>query len=132
MSQSNLETALSYVQALEAGATGQQLDVFFDPDVTQTEFPNRLLPAGATRDLNALHAAAERGRHAVGNQRYEVRNSVAAGDFVVVEVGWSADLLLELGNTKPGGVIRADFAMVLEFRKGRIVTQRNYDCFHEF
>ena len=33
--------------------------------------------------------------------------------------------------TPAGATMRADFAIVLQFRNGRIVSQHNYDCFHE-
>ena len=42
---------------------------FFADEVVQIEFPNRLLPNGATRDLAALRDAAERGRRVMSAQR---------------------------------------------------------------
>lgn len=45
--------------ALRVGSQGLQ---FFAEDVVQEEFPNRLVPNGATRDLAALKEAAARSR----------------------------------------------------------------------
>ena len=50
----NLDHARRYLDAIEAGATGEELGRFFDPDVVQEEFANRLLPQGARRDLLAI------------------------------------------------------------------------------
>ncbi|MDP9149056.1 MAG: nuclear transport factor 2 family protein [Myxococcota bacterium] len=130
-SNENVKTARSYLAALEAGVAGQALAAFFDPDVVQTEFPNRLLPAGAVRNLDALLAAAERGKLAVQNQRYEVRHVVAEGDFVALEVDWSATSKVPFGQTPAGAVLRAAFAVFLQFREGRVIAQRNYDCFRD-
>ena len=38
----------------------------------QREYPNRLVPEGATRDLAALLAGNQRGRSVLSGQRYEV------------------------------------------------------------
>ena len=45
-----------YFDAIENGEPGESLQ-FFAPDVVQEEFPNRLIPDGATRDLAALKEA---------------------------------------------------------------------------
>jgi ketosteroid isomerase-like protein len=36
------------------------------------------------------------------------------------------------GALQPGDTMRAHFAVFLEIRGGRIVSQRNYDCFDPF
>lgn len=38
-------------------------------------------------------------------------------------------LAVPLGTLKGGSEMRAHFATLLEFRDGKIVAQRNYDCF---
>ena len=65
----------------------------------------------------------------MSSQRYEVVNAVAGGDTVVLEVRWSGTLAISFGTIPAGGEMRARFALVLEFRDGRISRQRNYDCF---
>lgn len=124
--------ARRYVAAVEAGARGEALAAFFDPEVVQTEHPNRLLPAGAVRRLPDLLAAAERGAHAVRDQRYEVRSVIADGPHVALQVSWSATLLVALGQTPAGATLRAELAMVLRFRDERIVEQQSYDGFAPF
>jgi ketosteroid isomerase-like protein len=128
----NLEAARRYLVAIEGGATGDALAAFFDPDVEQVEFPNRLVPSGATRDLAALLDGAERGQHVLKRQRFEIRRVHAFSDTVVLEVLWVGTLALTLGKLAAGEDMRAHFCVVLEFRNGRIWRQRNYDCFEAF
>src|SRR5215212_7735487 len=134
----NLETARRYLAAIEAGSAGdagsaaESAEAFFTPDVLQEEFPNRLVPTGARRDLAALREAAERGRAVLRGQRYEVRAAYAVGETVILEVLWAGTLAVPVGQLQPGQEMRAHFAVVLEFRDGRIRRQRNYDCFEPF
>ncbi|MCX6046136.1 MAG: nuclear transport factor 2 family protein [Chloroflexi bacterium] len=126
---SNLEIARRYLTAIERGATGETLAAFFAPDVVQEEFPNRLVPQGARRDLAALLDGAERGQKVLSGQRYEIQNELASGNFVVLEVIWIGTLAIPIGSLAIGDTMRAHFAVFIEFRDGKIIAQRNYDCF---
>jgi ketosteroid isomerase-like protein len=128
----HLETARRYLVAIEGGATGDALAAFLAADVEQVEFPNRLVPSGATRDLAALLEGAERGQHVLKRQRFEIRRVHALGDTVVLELLWVGTLALTLGKLAAGEDMRAHFCVVMEFRNGRIWRQRNYDCFEAF
>ncbi len=132
MSYDNVERVLEYFRAVEAGAVGEALARFFHADVVQREFPNRLVPQGATRGLRELLEAAERGQKAVASQRYEVRNILGQGDRVAAEISWSATLLVPFGKTPAGGTLRAEIGTFLSLRDGLIVEQTNYDCYPEF
>jgi ketosteroid isomerase-like protein len=87
------------------------------------------VPNGATRDLAALRAAAERGRKIVTSQRFEVVNAIASENQVAVEAIWTGTLAVPFGSTPAGGQMRARFAIFLTYRDGKIVRQHNYDCF---
>jgi ketosteroid isomerase-like protein len=128
----NAEVVHRYFQAVEQGATGETLAAFFHPEVTQREYPNRLTPKGATRDLRALQESAERGQQVVASQRYEVRHLLAQGDHVAAEVDWSATLKVAVGSLPVGGTMRATLAVFFTLREGRILSQHNYDCFEPF
>lgn len=128
----NVQAARRYLAAIEAGATGDALAAFFTEDVVQEEFPNRLVPAGARRDLRALLEGAERGQTVLRAQRFDVRGAVASGDRVALELVWTGTLAIPIGSLPAGGEMRAHFAVFLEFRGGRIAAQRNYDCFDPF
>lgn len=127
---SNLERTRSFLASFEA-RDGSNLS-YFAPDVVQRELPNRLVPAGATRDLAALQAAAERGRQVVLEERYEILSLIEQGDLVAAEVLWTARLAVALGTLAPGEVMKAHLAMFITWRDGKIVSQRNYDCFEPF
>ena len=128
----NLASARRYIAAVEGGASGEELATFYAADVVQEEFPNRLLPNGARRDLAALLAAAERGAQRMAEQRYEVDTAVARGAEVGLEVRWTGTLAMAVGSLPAGGEMRARFAVFFTFRDGKIVAQRNYDCFEPF
>jgi ketosteroid isomerase-like protein len=129
MQQSRLDIAKGYLAALEAGAVGDELARFFDPDVVQEEFPNRLVPGGARRGLSALLEGAARGQQVMLRQRYELLAAVEQGDTVALEVQWTGTLAIPLGSLPAGGEMRARFALFIELRGGKIFRQRNYDCF---
>ena len=42
---------------------------------------------------------------------------------------WSGTLAVLVGMLGAGDQMRARFAVFLEFQDGKIVRQRNYDCF---
>jgi ketosteroid isomerase-like protein len=124
-----LELTRRYFAALEAGATGEALAAFYAPEVVQEEFPNRLTAHGARRDLPAILDAAARGQKVMASQRYEILHAVADGNRAAVEFLWSGALAIPVGSLPAGAEMRARCACFLEFRAGRIVAQRNYDCF---
>lgn len=126
----NLERATAYLRAIEARDDGAH--AYFAPEVIQQEFPNRLVPGGATRDRAALIAASERGKRACTSERYEVVRAITQGDEVVLETIWTGTLAVPFGTLPVGGTMRAHLAICLTFRDGHIVSQRNYDCFDPF
>ncbi|MFD7663819.1 nuclear transport factor 2 family protein [Streptomyces sp. NPDC059788] len=125
----NVATAVRYHEAVSRGAVGDELARFFHEEAVQQEFPNLLFPDGVRRALPDVLASAERGRGVLGHQRFEVHNAVAAGDQVALEVTWAGTLAAPMGGLPAGHVLRAHIAVFLEFRDGRIVAQRNYDCY---
>ena len=125
----NLETARRYIAALSSGGGADEVSQFYAPDVVQEEFPNRLLPNGATRDLEALKQARIRGKALLSAEQFDLLGAVASGDQVAMELRWGGTIREAAGPFKAGQTLRARFAIFLEFRGGRIVRQRNYDCF---
>ena len=125
----NLTTARRYLEALENGAEGDALAEFFTTDVVQEEFPNRLSPIGAHRDLKAILAAAKKGKKVMRAQKFDILNSISDGDLVALEVFWSGYLAVPVDTLPADSEMRAHFSMWLEFRDGKICRQHNYDCF---
>jgi predicted ester cyclase len=128
----NLAAARRYVDAVEAMTRGAALAAFFAEDVVHEELPNRLTPNGVRQGLSGILAAAERGAQALTAQQYAIETAVASGDHVALEVRWTGTLAVPMGAIPAGGQLRARFALFLEYRAGRIVRQRNYDCFEPF
>jgi ketosteroid isomerase-like protein len=128
----NIQTVRRYLEAIEKGVGFEEMSEFFTPDVVQIEYPNRFVVEGARRDLQQLREAGERGRKVIESQRYEVRNAMASGDTVALEVDWRATLKVPVGTIPAGGEMRAHFAVFFELRDGKIAVQRNYDCFEPF
>jgi ketosteroid isomerase-like protein len=52
--------------------------------------------------------------------------------MVVLEVRWTGTLAAPVSSIPAGGDMRARFAVFIELRDGKIVRQRNYDCFEPF
>lgn len=124
----NLEIARRYLRAIENGSSADPMD-FLATDVSARWYPHKLAPKGMTADLKALHAASERGKKVMASQTYEVRNALAEGNQVAMEIEWTGILAVPFETISAGGAMRAHFAMFLEFRDGKIVRQSNYDCF---
>src|SRR3954468_10373588 len=116
----NLDIARAYLRAIEARE--ETIDQFFTPDVVQREFPNRLVPNGASRDLAALREARDRGKRVVTRERYEIVTAVEQGNDLALEVTWTATLSVPVGSLPAGGTMRAHFGVFLTFREGRIVS----------
>ena len=124
-----LERAQAYFSAIEARA---DLRAFFSPEVVQREFPNQLVRTGATRDLATLLEGQEKGKRVLSGERYEIVNSLEAGEQLALEVIWTGTLAIPLGSIPVGGTMKAHFGVFLTFREGRIYRQHNYDCFDPF
>jgi ketosteroid isomerase-like protein len=125
----NLAIARQYLKAIESGASADEIASFFAPEIVLEIFPSRFFPNGSRDNLAGIRAAAERGRRAMSTQTYAIRNEVASGDKVALEVDWVGTLALPFQAIPIGGQMRAHFAMFLQFKDGKIVSQRNYDCY---
>ncbi len=133
MASSNAMRARQYLQAV--GALGSYEDVaeFCSPDMVFHEFPNRIAPAtGGPRHAAELRESFAKGKQILKSQSYEVKRLVEDGDQVAVEVEWTGILSVSVMNLPAGTAMKAFVAMFLTFRDGKIVSQRNYDCYPPF
>jgi ketosteroid isomerase-like protein len=124
-----LEIARRYLQALERGETGAALRGFTAPEVVLEEFPNLLTPFGKKRDLAAALEGGRTGKKVMSQQMYKIMQEIANHDRLALEVEWVGALAVPFGSIPGGGQMKAFFAVLLEFREGKIIWQRNYDCF---
>ena len=127
-----LQAARAFLEAIAAGASGDDLDAFYHPDAEQTEYPNAITKELAVRNLAQLKAGSLIGRQILRSQQFEVMREHAAGDTVILEVIWTAVAAVPLGTVQQGGTLKAYFAQFFEYRDGKIFRQRNFDCFEPF
>jgi ketosteroid isomerase-like protein len=127
-----VQFVLSYLHAVAGGATGEALAAFLYPDVEHLELPNRYFPKGNRYDLRGMLAAAERGQRNVHDQRYHVRSAPGQGEQVALELEWTGTLAVPAGQLPVGQPLRAQLAIFIELREGRIWRQRNYDAYEAF
>jgi ketosteroid isomerase-like protein len=125
----NLALARRYLKTLESGPTGDELAQFFAPEVVLEIFPSKFFPNGSRDNFAGTFAAAERGKKVMTSQKYEIRNELASGDKVALEIGWTGTLAVPFQTIPKGGQMRAHFAAFLGFKAGKIVSQRNCDCY---
>lgn len=131
MSPTPAQTVLAYLKAIEDGDRAAVL-ASYAPDAEQVEWPNRLNARGQRRAVARIGEDFERGRALLASQRYEVTRLMADGDHVMVEMVWRGTLAVALGKHEAGTTLTAHCAAAFDFRDGRIVAQRNYDCFEDF
>lgn len=110
------------------------VDELLDPQMKFQELPNLIRPDGGTDDKAAMLAALRRSaeRKVLKAQRYRIDHVLAEGEQVMVEPRWEGDLAVPLGRLQPGETMVAHICMVFRLSNGRIVQQRNYDCYEDF
>ena len=132
MSNTNLELAIRFIQAISEGKSGEELNEFYDETVVQVEYPNLLTKKIIARNLGEIKAASISGKKVISNQQYEIIKSYAIENTVIIEAIWSGKLSIPLGKLNAGDEMKAYFAQFFEFKNNKIVNQRNYDCFEDF
>jgi ketosteroid isomerase-like protein len=131
-SDANLAIAQRYLQILERDPSDPELHALFDPEFVFHERPNRLNPNGRTLRSDELRALTNKAKQILIDQRYEVVHALAVGDEVAMEVEWTGRFNVGFASTAAGQPIRAKLGMFLTFRAGKLVSQRNYDCYEPF
>ncbi|AVX05934.1 hypothetical protein MXMO3_03431 (plasmid) [Maritalea myrionectae] len=124
----NVKAALSFVRAVEA-MDGSRMEGFFAPNVEQIEMPNVFKPAGQVRDLSELTADIDKSKGIIEQQKYDILNTVARGDIVVLEMVWHGTVVKDIPPLRAGQNLRAQCMAIFEFREGKVIKLRNYDCF---
>lgn len=125
---SNLERVRLYLKAIEDGQFSDIRELFA-PDALMVQYPNRIYQQGISAGVAHMAEAFEKGRKLLSSQTYQIKNEVVNGDSVAVEVVWVGKLAISFGSLQAGSEMRAHSAMFFEFKDGKIVSQKNYDCF---
>ncbi|MEP7317317.1 MAG: nuclear transport factor 2 family protein [Panacibacter sp.] len=124
--------ALEFIEVLQHRTNAEQLLGFYHNDVQQIEYPNAITKNTAIRNPDDLKAASERGKAVMQKEVYEVIKSYTFENTVIIEALRTGILAIPIGNIPAGGEMKAYFAQVYEFKDGKIIRQRNYDCFEPF
>lgn len=131
MSDTNpLDHVLAFVRTVEAGGGADDLSPYLAQDFKLTEWPHALSKTGSTRTRQETLSGADNSKNIVANQRFEVVRTTCEGNRVVLEMNWSATLLLDLPHWDAGETIRARSTAVFELQDGLIVSQDTYDCYY--
>ena len=128
----NLANAHRYIELVERFAQPAEFEGIIHPDIQHQEYPNLLVPNGSQRDFAMLVAGPQQGRKILRENRFEITNSFAAGDWVTLEMVWTGTLAIPLGTMVPGDAMKAYIATILQFKDGMIITQHQYDCYEPF
>jgi hypothetical protein len=78
--------------------------------------------------LKGAPEGAGRGKKTMATQIYKITHEMADRVRLAMEAEWVGTGSV-FGSIPAGGQMKAFFAVFLEFREGKIVRQRNYDCF---
>jgi len=124
----NLKKVELYLKSIENGDFAY-IASLFSPDAVLEQLPNRIYPNGIRSEVSRMAEAFEKGRKLLSSQSYEIKGAVADGDRLSIEVLWTGTLALAFGSLSVGSQMRAHSAMFFQFQDGKIVSQRNYDCF---
>jgi ketosteroid isomerase-like protein len=131
MTQSLLAIAKAYLRGIEEGDLDAVIQCYA-PHAEQIEWPNRLKSKGDRRGPEQMAADFARGKGLLAAQSYEVLDYAEKENYLILEVLWRATLAVPLGNLAKGDEMVAHSAIAFSFEDGKIVSQRNYDCFEEF
>ncbi len=127
-----LTIAKNYIKALKAGKPGNELAIFFHPDVVQTELPNRLNPKGVTNNLSEILERNEKSKKLLKAQNFEINDAIVNDDTVAMQISWTGVASVSVSTLSVGQTMRGHFAMFLQFQNGQIIKQTNYNCFDDF
>jgi ketosteroid isomerase-like protein len=126
----NLELAVKYIETVGSqSSTPEDLKAFLDEGIVWQEMPNRFAPGGRTSDYATVLASWEKGREYLPEQTYTLRQSVAGGDMVALEISWLGAVAKPLGPFPAGTRLSAQIAIFIRFRDGKIVSQTDYPCY---
>lgn len=132
ISSSNVAHMRKYLEAVASGESFEKIFDFYAPGVVIQELPNRIAPNGRVRRAADIRTAYEQGRKIMRTQTYNVQRVVEAGDEVAVKLEWTGILAVPVMSLPAGSEMKAFVAMFLTIRDGKIISQRNYDCYPPF
>jgi ketosteroid isomerase-like protein len=126
------EITLLYLRTMENRRSPEEVMLFYHRNIQQIEFPNAITKETTARNFDDIVTAAAKGSKVLSKEEYKVCRLYSVENTVIVEVFWTGTLAIPLGSIPVGGKMTAHFAQFIEFLDGKIIRQRNYDCFDPF
>ena len=120
------EAAARRCIALFNQCTLEWVDTCYAPAVAWTELPLPATPNGQGGDRTVLRATARRLLALFPDRQMEIRNLVAQGDQVVLELDWRGTAAFSVAGLQAGAPVRVRVATFLTFAQGLIVKQVDY------
>ena len=108
----NLEKLRHYLKSIEDGDFSSIVQLFA-PDSVIEQLPNRIYPNGLRAGVSRMAEAFEKGRKLFSSQTYEIKNHLAEGHKVALEVLWIGKLAMPFGNLAAGSGGAGTFRDVL-------------------
>ena len=106
--------------------TAEWVDTCYAVDAEWTELPMPATPRGRGGKRPVLRAAAERVLALFPERQMKIRNLVAQGQQVAVELEWSGTAALAMGTVKPGAMVRLRIASFFTVADGLITKHTDY------
>lgn len=128
-SQEAIGIVTEYFRAIEA-KDAARVRASLHPDVSQHEYPNQLVKAGASRTLEIMLDGLARGEKLLRSESYQIEDSLVEGDRVACRVHWRGTLAVEVLGKQPGDVLEARFGVFFRLKDGKVHEQHNFDCFY--
>ncbi|MGD0923239.1 MAG: nuclear transport factor 2 family protein [Terriglobia bacterium] len=106
--------------------TAEWVDTCYAVDAEWTELPTPATPRGRGGKRGVLRAAAERALALFPDLQMKIRNLVAQGQQVGVELEWSGTAAAAVGSVKPGTAVRLRIASFFTVVDGLITKHTDY------
>ncbi len=129
MSENHEQHLMNLYGAIAAGATGDDLAVFWHRDAEQIEYPSVMRPNGHRRSLTEMLEGSELGATIIRDQHYDVHTVIQHGNHVAVQLTWTATVAADLGPIAAGTPLVAHVGAFYVFRDGLVLRQSTYDCY---
>ncbi|MNW47803.1 SnoaL-like domain protein [compost metagenome] len=128
-----LETVKRFFELIEAFSISESdFKPLLHPEIEQTEFPNFITPGVVVSNFEVLMQRIPNGKKLLKEQKYDIQRVYEAGETLITEVIWTAEVGADAGVFKTGQRLKAFFCCFFDFKDGKIYRQRNYDCFERF
>lgn len=128
-----LATVKRYFELLEAFSQSESdFKALLHPEIEQIEYPNLLTASVTTSSFDVLMQRIPGGRKLLKEQKYTMERVYEAGESLITEVIWTAEVGVDAGSFEAGQQLKAYFCCIFDFKDGKIYKQRNYDCFERF